>query len=443
VKALDKEIAAELTEIFTEVKEADRQAHPTGEFEAHVSAPTETAVRAESLVALNEQLLQWPSSFKLHPTIQRTLPRRREALQSGGIDWGHGEALAFASLLVEGIAVRLTGQDVERGTFSHRQAVLHDVATGDTYTPLANLPNAKAPFEIYNSPLSETAVMGFEYGFSTAAPNEMVAWEAQFGDFANVAQPIIDQFLAADRAKWGQDSGLVLLLPHGYEGQGPEHSSARLERFLQLSAEGNMTIAYPSTPAQYFHILRRQGLSKAKRPLVLMQPKSLLRLPDAASRLEQLTTGTFQLVIPDDATESQRESVRRLVFCTGKIYYDLVAARAEKEKAGARETNGVAIARVEELYPWPHEAVAAVIDRYPSIEEVVWAQEEPKNMGAWTYVSPRLRASTGNQLTVRYLGRPERASPAEGYHQAHTEEQLRIVNEVLTLPQPTKRRAKV
>jgi 2-oxoglutarate dehydrogenase E1 component len=443
VKALDKEIAAELTEIFTEVKEADRQAHPTGEFEA-VRAPTvETSVRAETLVALNEQLLQWPSSFKLHPTIQRTLPRRREALQSGGIDWGHGEALAFASLLVEGIAVRITGQDVERGTFSHRQAVLHDVATGDTYTPLANLPKAKAPFEIYNSPLSETAVMGFEYGFSTAAPNELVAWEAQFGDFANVAQPIIDQFLAADRAKWGQDSGLVLLLPHGYEGQGPEHSSARLERFLQLSAEGNMTIAYPSTPAQYFHILRRQGLSTSKRPLVLMQPKSLLRLPEAASRLEQLTTGTFQLVIPDDSMESQRESVRRLVFCTGKIYYDLVAARAEKEKAGGREANGVALARVEELYPWPHEAVAAVIDRYPNIEEVVWVQEEPKNMGAWTYVSPRLRASTGNQLTVRYLGRPERASPAEGYHQAHTEEQLRIVNEVLTLPQPTKRRAKV
>ncbi|MEX2155153.1 MAG: 2-oxoglutarate dehydrogenase E1 component, partial [Gemmatimonadaceae bacterium] len=444
VRAIDKEIAEALTAIFTEVKEADREAHPTGEFEAMTVAPTETAVRAETLVALNEQLLQWPSSFKLHPTIQRTLPRRRDALQAGGIDWGHGEALAFASLLVEGIGIRVTGQDVERGTFSHRQAVLHDVVTGETYTPLANLPNAKAAFEIYNSPLSETAVMGFEYGFSTAAPRELVAWEAQFGDFANVAQPIIDQFLAADRAKWGQDSGLVLLLPHGYEGQGPEHSSARLERFLQLSAEGNMMLAYPSTPAQYFHVMRRQGRSQAKRPLILMQPKSLLRLPEAASRLEDLTAGSFQLVIDDAIAEARRDAVRRLVFCSGKLYYDLVSTRAGKERTkNDRDTNGIAIARVEELYPWPHEQVAAVVDRYPNIEEVVWVQEEPKNMGAWTFVSPRLRASTGNQLTVRYLGRPERASPAEGYHQAHTVEQARLVNEVLTLPQPTKRRAKV
>jgi 2-oxoglutarate dehydrogenase E1 component len=296
---------------------------------------------------------------------------------------------------------------------------------------------------VYNSPLSETAVMGFEYGFSTAAPQELVAWEAQFGDFANVAQPIIDQFLAADRAKWGQDSGLVLLLPHGYEGQGPEHSSARLERFLQLSSEGNMVVAYPSTPAQYFHVLRRQGRHKLKRPLVLMQPKSLLRLPEAASRLEDLSTGGFQPVIDDASVGSSRDSIRRLVFCTGKLYYDLVAARAEREKANGTNGGNVAIARVEELYPWPHEAVAAAVDRYPSIEEVVWAQEEPKNMGAWTFVSPRLRASTGNQLTVRYLGRPERASPAEGYNKAHTEEQTRIVNDVLTLPQLSKRRAKV
>jgi 2-oxoglutarate dehydrogenase E1 component len=439
VKAMDKEIAEELTQIFTQVKEADTQAHPTGEFEAPRAVPVETAVRAESLVALNEQLLQWPTSFKLHPTIQRTLPRRREALQNGGIDWGHAEALAFASLLTEGVGVRISGQDVERGTFSHRQAVLHDVSTGETYTPLANLPNAKAPFEIYNSPLSETAVMGFEYGFSTATTSDLVLWEAQFGDFANVAQPIIDQFLAADRAKWGLDSRLVLLLPHGYEGQGPEHSSARLERFLQLSSEGNMVVANPSTPAQYFHALRRHARAHVARPLVLMQPKSLLRLPDAASRLEDLSSGSFQPVI-DDATRTERESVRRLVFCSGKVYYDLVAARTEREKSGAVS---VAIARVEELYPWPHDGVAAVVDTYPGLEEVVWVQEEPKNMGAWTFVSPRLRASTGNQLTVRYIGRPERASPAEGYFQAHTEEQSRIVNEVLTMREPSKRRAKV
>ena len=440
--AIDREFADGLTKIFTQVKEADQQAHPTGETGAERPDTIDTAVRAETLVALNEQLLQWPSTFKVHPTIQRTLPRRREAISSGGIDWGHAEALAFASLLTEGVSVRITGQDVQRGTFSHRQAVLHDVATGEKYTPLANLPQSKGAFEIYNSALSETAVMGFEYGFSTAALDELVLWEAQFGDFANVAQTIIDQFVSADRAKWGQDSGLVLLLPHGYEGQGPEHSSARLERFLQLCAEGNMVVAYPSTPGQYFHVLRRQGRTKNKRPLVLMQPKSLLRLPEAASRIEELSGGAFQPAMDDPASKS-RDGVRRLVFCTGKIYYDLVAARAEREKTAGANGNGVAIARVEELYPWPHEGVAAIVDQYPNIEEVVWVQEEPKNMGAWTYVSPRLRASTGNQLTVRYTGRPERASPAEGYHAAHTQEQSRIVNDVLTLPQSTKRRAKV
>jgi 2-oxoglutarate dehydrogenase E1 component len=437
VDAMDKELADRLTAVFNEVKEADHEAHPTGEFEAIPSGPVETAVRSETLVSLNEQLLQWPTSFTLHPTIQRTLPRRRDALHNGGIDWGHAEALAFATLLTEGVAIRLSGQDAERGTFSHRQAVLHDVASGETYAPLSHLPQAKALFEIFNSPLSETAVMAFEYGFSTAAPGELVLWEAQFGDFANVAQPIIDQFLMADRAKWGQDSGLVLLLPHGYEGQGPEHSSARLERFLQQCAEGNAVVAYPSTPAQYFHILRRQTRSRPQRPLILMQPKSLLRLPDAASRLDDLANGHFRPVI-DDPSDLERDTVKRLVFCTGKLYYDLAAARAA-EKVG----EGVAIARVEELYPWPHDDVGAIVDQYPNIEEVVWAQEEPRNMGAWTYVSPRLRASTGNQLTVRYLGRPERASPAEGYHQAHMVEQARIVSEVLTLPQPSKRRAKV
>jgi 2-oxoglutarate dehydrogenase E1 component len=444
VRALDKAFAESLTQIHSAVKDADREAHPTGEFEALKTPTVETAVRAESLVSLNEQLLQWPTTFHLHPTIQRTLPRRREALSNGGIDWGHAEALAFASLLVEGIGVRLTGQDAQRGTFSHRQAVLHDITTGDTYTPLAKLPQSKAPFEIHNSPLSETAVMGFEYGFSTAARGEMVIWEGQFGDFANVAQPIIDQFLAADRAKWGQDSSLVLLLPHGYEGQGPEHSSARLERYLQLCAEGNLVVAYPSTPAQYFHVLRRHGRRTTERPLVLMQPKSLLRMPEAASRIEDLSTGSFRPVIDDAAAREHKDSVRRLVFCTGKVYYDLIAARTARGKTGVSNgVAGVAIARVEEFYPWPHDGIASVVDQYPNVEEVVWAQEEPKNMGAWTFVSPRLRASTGNQLTVRYVGRGERASPAEGYHAAHLEEQARIVHDVLTLPVSTKKRARV
>jgi 2-oxoglutarate dehydrogenase E1 component len=272
--------------------------------------------------------------------------------------------------------------------------------------------------------------MGFEYGFSTAAPNDLVLWEAQYGDFVNVAQPIIDQFISADRAKWGQRSGLVLLLPHGYEGGGPEHSSARLERFLQLCAEDNMVVAYPSTPAQYFHILRRQALREDRKPLILMQPKSLLRAPAAASKLEEFATGRFTPVIDDAVASARPEEVRRLVLCTAKMYYDLLKARGDSAE--------VALVRVDELYPWPGERVAQIVDEYPNIEDVVWAQEEPKNMGAWTYVAPQLRVATGNLLTIRYVGRPERASPAEGYGEAHAAEQARIVAEALT-PAASKR----
>nr|MBP7551336.1 multifunctional oxoglutarate decarboxylase/oxoglutarate dehydrogenase thiamine pyrophosphate-binding subunit/dihydrolipoyllysine-residue succinyltransferase subunit [Gemmatimonadaceae bacterium] len=315
-----------------------------------------------------------------------------------------------------------TGQDVERGTFSHRHAVLNDVTNARKHAPLAHLPGVSTSFEIYNSALSETAVMAFEYGYSVAAPDTLTLWEGQFGDFANVAQPIIDQFIAADRAKWGQDSGLVLLLPHGYEGQGPEHSSARLERFLQLCAEGNLRVAYPSTPAQYFHILRRQAFAPDRRPLVLMQPKSLLRLAQAASQLRDLAHANFQPVIDDPMGAEKRSLVKRLVFCTGKVYYDLLAK-------GIPET--VAVVRVEELYPWPHERIARLVDQYPAIDEVAWVQEEPKNQGAWSFVAPRLRVSTGNALVIRYYGRPERASPAEGYPSDHAEEQARIVGDAL------------
>jgi len=274
--------------------------------------------------------------------------------------------------------------------------------------------------EIYNSPLSEMAVLGFEYGYSTAAEDTLVLWEAQYGDFVNVAQPIIDQFITADRAKWGQDSGIVLLLPHGYEGQGPEHSSARLERFLQLCAEGNQRVAYPSTPAQYFHILRRQAQLCERRPLILMQPKGLLRLPEAASHLRDLTSGSFRPVIDDPVASQARPEIARLVFCTGKIYYDLAPRRAPH----------VALVRVEELYPWPGNQIAQIVDLYPAIEEVVWAQEEPKNQGAWAHVAPRLRMSTGNALLTRYIGRPDRSSPAEGYAEVHKTEQERIIAEV-------------
>src|SRR5688572_19993078 len=332
VQAAEREIAQHLEQTYDEAKKAHEEEEHDHDFPKPAPVPVvETAVRSEQLVALNEQLLAWPTGFTAHPRLAKQLERRREAMgDAGGIDWGHAESLAFASLLAEGSSVRLSGQDAERGTFSHRHAVLHDPTTGQTFTPLQHLPNARGSFEIYNSPLSETGVLGFEYGYSTAADDALVLWEAQFGDFVNVAQPIIDQFLAADRAKWGQDSGVVLLLPHGYEGQGPEHSSARLERFLQSCAEGNLRVAYPSTPAQYFHILRRQARLRPRRPLILMQPKSLLRMPEAGSSLEALATGTFQPVLDDPRASQNREKVRRLVFCTGKIYYDLAAAVAER-----------------------------------------------------------------------------------------------------------------
>src|SRR6185436_1213968 len=441
VKKLDADAAAEFDRIQTAMKAGE--IHPpeynpskTAEADQSGAGSGDTAVDADLLRELNDKLLKWPSSLKVNPRLAKTLARRAEAMgDAGGIDWGHAEALAFASLLTEGTSVRLSGQDSERATFSHRQAVLHDAESGETYVPLQNVTDAqsRARIEIYNSPLSETAVLGFEYGYSTAAEDTLVLWEAQYGDFVNVAQPIIDQFISADRAKWGQDSSIVLLLPHGYEGQGPEHSSARLERFLQLCAEGNQRVAYPSTPAQYFHILRRQAHLYERRPLILMQPKSLLRLPEAASKLSDIASGSFKPVIDDPVASQQREAITRLVFCTGKIYYDLAAKRAPH----------VALVRVEELYPWPGNQIAQIVDLYPAIEEVVWAQEEPKNQGAWSYASPRLRMSTGNALLTRYIGRPDRASPAEGYAEVHKKEQERIIAEVnapLQQPAGPKRR---
>ena len=431
VAAIEAEVNAKFEEAHAAAQaDEDPAEHPRPNAES--AGSQSTAVRADQLIALNERLLTWPEGMKINPRLAKNLARRREAMgDSGGIDWGHAEALAFASIVTEGVSIRFTGQDVERGTFSHRQAVLHDAESNETYVPLQHLPEAKGAFEIYNSPLSETAVLGFEYGFSTAAPEALVLWEAQFGDFVNVAQPIIDQFIAADRAKWGQDSAVTMLLPHGYEGQGPEHSSARLERFLQLCAESNMRVAYPSTPAQYFHVLRRQAHQRERRPLILMQPKSLLRMPEAASRLADLAEGSFRATLDDPNRAEGRDQVKRLVFCTGKIYYDLLAGGPPPE---------IALIRVEELYPWPHEEVTRIVDAYPNVSEVVWAQEEPKNMGAWTYVAPHLRVSTGDALVTRYIGRPERASPSEGYAAAHATEQKRIVTSVLSLAQPARGR---
>ncbi|HYW30040.1 MAG TPA: 2-oxoglutarate dehydrogenase E1 component, partial [Gemmatimonas sp.] len=425
--AVERETSARYQEIHARFKSsllATEQHAPWPPAPALAPRGVSTPVATERLVQINESLLAWPGDFKPVGRLATQLERRRTAMgEQGGIEWGHAEALAFGSLVMDGVSVRITGQDVERGTFSHRHAVLNDAETGRKHTPLASMPGAKGAFEIHNSALSETAVLAFEYGFSTVATDSLVLWEAQFGDFVNVAQPIIDQFIAADRAKWGLDSGVVLLLPHGYEGQGPEHSSARLERFLQLCAEGNMTVAYCSTPAQYFHLLRRQALRRGRRPLVCMQPKSMLRLPAAASKLADLANGGFQTVIDDPTASQQRDDVRRIVFCTGKLYYDL---------AGAPSRNPhVALVRVEELYPWPHEEIVRVMDLYPAVEQVVWAQEEPRNQGAWTYVQPRLRASAGAAVGVRYIGRPERASPAEGYKDAHDAEQARIVASVM------------
>jgi 2-oxoglutarate dehydrogenase E1 component len=422
VEAVDREVAAAYQEAFEHSKAAVDPLPERPESES-APPPVDTAVPAEDLVAFNEALLTYPSDFTPHPRLAKQLERRRDALgPDGGIDWGLAETLAFASILNEGTNVRMSGQDVERGTFSHRHAVLNDVRTGGKHVPLDALPGVRAHFEIYNSALSEMAVLGFEYGYSVAAPDTLTLWEAQFGDFVNVAQPVIDQFISSDRAKWAQDSGLVLLLPHGYEGQGPEHSSARLERFLQMCAESNMRVAYPSSPAQYFHVLRRQVRLPRRRPLVLMQPKSLLRLAQATSNLEDLAGGGFRPVIDDPHGAEKRLGVKRLVFCTGKVYYDLLTR-------GVPES--VAVVRVEELYPWPHEEVARIVDAYPGIDEVAWVQEEPKNMGAWSFVAPRLRVSTGNALVIRYYGRPERASPAEGYPSAHADEQARIITEAL------------
>jgi len=386
----------------------------------------DTNVSAPLLTTLNEQLLLVPDGFTIIPKLQKQLERRRPALTEGQIEWAHAEALAFASLLAEGTAIRLTGQDTERGTFSQRHLALHDARDGRRYAPIQNLPGARAPFELHNSPLSEFACLGFEYGYAAAAPETLVLWEAQYGDFTNGGEVIIDQFIIAGLAKWGQTSRLTLLLPHGYEGQGPEHSSARIERFLALGADGNIRIANCTTPAQYFHLLRRQARHAELRPLVLFTPKSLLRLPQASSRLEDLTTGRFQPVL-DDAAATPRDAVRRLILCSGKVYYDLTLAPARVQ------AQQVAIARVELLYPFPRAELAALIRGYPSLREIVWVQEEPRNMGPQKFMLPQLRELVGPEVSVRDIGRPERSSPAEGYPAAHQVEQARIVATALSV----------
>ncbi|MBA3412455.1 MAG: 2-oxoglutarate dehydrogenase E1 component [Actinobacteria bacterium] len=382
-----------------------------------------TAVSAETLGSLNTELLRVPEGFTVHPKLARQLERRVQALESGAIDWGQAEALAYASLVTEGIPIRLTGQDTERGTFSHRHLVLHDARTGERYAPIQHLDGAKASFEVYNSPLSEYAALGFEYGYSIAASEALVLWEAQFGDFINGAQIVVDQFLVSGFAKWKQSSRIVLLLPHGYEGNGPEHSSARLERFLSLAAQANIRVANCTTAAQCFHLLRRQALEPVARPLIVMTPKGLLRLKEAGAALEELAEGSFEPVIVDPSADP--EVVQRLVFCSGKLYYDIVGHEL-RERSPA-----VAVVRVEQLYPFPVEETAAAVSRYAGVRELIWAQEEPQNMGPWRSTRHRLEEALPPGVSLRYVGRPWRASPSEGYPTAHLREQDRIVREVL------------
>jgi 2-oxoglutarate decarboxylase len=401
----------------------------TGEYELDrsPSPEVETAVPAVRLREIGEELLSVPEGFTVHPKLVKQLERRREALgDAGGIDWAHAEALAFASLLTEGTPVRLTGQDTERGTFSQRHMVLHDAKTGQTVCPIQSLPDALAPLELHNSPLSELACMGFEYGYSQEAPETFVLWEAQFGDFVNSAQVIVDQFITSGLAKWGQTSRLTLLLPHGYEGSGPEHSSARLERFLRGAAEGNIRVASPTTPAQYFHLLRRQARIAKQRPLIVMTPKSLLRLPQATNTISDMAEGTrFQPVLAEPGVDDAL--VTRLLLCTGKIYYDLVGHPDRPSHTG------LAVGRVELLYPFPEAQILDLLRRYPKLQEVVWVQEEPRNAGARAHMFPRLMQIMPHEIRFGFIGRPERASPGEGYPAAHLTEQSRIVTTAIDL----------
>jgi 2-oxoglutarate dehydrogenase E1 component len=379
-----------------------------------------TGVEQTRLAGLLESQSRVPEGFQPHPKIKKLLESRR-AMASGEqpLDWAAAEALAFASLASDGARIRMTGQDAERGTFSHRHAVLHDYRTNSLYTPLQNLSPKQAPVHIHNSPLSETSVLGFELGYSMEWPDSLVIWEAQFGDFVNVAQVIIDQFLVSAEKKWRRNSGLVMLLPHGFEGQGPEHSSARMERFLSLAAEDNIQVVYPTTPAQLFHLLRRQVVRHWRKPLIVMSPKSLLRHPKVVSTLDELANGTFQRIIPD--TANRPKAPERIILCSGKLFYELDRHREDNQ-------NDVAILRIEQLYPLPEEVLEQALSIYAPGTPVYWVQEEPENMGAWRY----LRARFGEHILGRpfsYVGRPASASPATGSHNSHKQEQEQLIAE--------------
>jgi len=388
----------------------------------------DTGVDLAELQALAHDTNQAPENFALQRQVGKILEdRRKMAAGAMPLNWGAAETLAYATLLKEGYPVRLTGQDVGRGTFSHRHAVLHNQKDATSYVPLKHISSTQAPFTIHDSLLSEEAVLAFEYGYATTAPTGLVIWEAQFGDFANGAQVVIDQFITSGEHKWSRLCGLTMLLPHGYEGQGPEHSSARLERFMQLCAEKNIQVCIPTTPAQVFHMIRRQAVRPLRKPLVVMSPKSLLRHKEAISTLEELALGKFHLVIPE-VDDLDNKKVKRTVLCAGKVYYELLAERR------ARGLDNIAIVRIEQMYPFPEQELAEVLSAYPKLQDVVWCQEEPMNQGCWYASQHHMRRTLdrmGASLGVRYVGREASAAPAAGYMALHLRQQEALINEAL------------
>jgi len=380
-------------------------------------------VPLEKLREIGEAITVEPANLELNPKIKRWLQNRRDMVHGKTpLDWSTAEALAFGSLLEDGCPVRLSGQDSRRGTFTQRHSVLYDMKTRERYTPLNNIKPDQAKFCVYNSPLSEYAVLGFDYGYGLDFPNMLVLWEAQFGDFANGAQIIIDQYLVCSETKWGETSSLVMLLPHGYHGQGPEHSSARLERYLQACAEDNIQVSNPSTPASYFHLLRRQAIRKIKKPLIVMTPKGMLRDPRCTSPVAELATGRFEEILPDPAAP---KDVKRLILCTGKVYFDL------NDHRQAEKIANTAIIRLEQLYPYHEKKLQAIVAPYAKAEKIVWCQEESANMGAWSFLEPRLRKTFGRDIV--YAGRDASASTATGAHAIHELEQHELIENAFSL----------
>lgn len=431
-QSFKNQVVAKLKQAYDKVptkEEMDEEALPPNSVERDLPM-IDTTISADRLKEINHELISFPENFQVFDKLGKILKRREAAIEDGKIDWGMAETLAYASILQDGTPIRLSGQDSERGTFAHRNIVLHDNETGKVYSPLHLLSTAQASFAVHNSPLSEGSVLGFEYGYNVFAPETLVLWEAQFGDFANATQVIFDQFISAGRAKWGQKSGLVMLLPHGYEGQGPEHSSGRLERFLSSAAENNWTVANLTSSAQYFHILRRQAaiLNKEEvRPLVIMTPKSLLRNADVASSTSAFCNETFQSVVEDEITGKNPQLVKRILLSTGKIAIDLHQGIKQMENS-----DWVHSVRIEELYPFPANKLKEILIKYPNLEEIRWVQEEPQNMGAWSFMEPRVKKLLQDSVSFDYIGRRRRSSPAEGDPIVHRKNQAKIINKALT-----------